>query len=82
MNTRECLAMLLRSGNVGLNAFTDHEEVLAAAIRQGPGPAPAQGPHPRRRGRASHDLIGHLLLRGGVERAGPGAAGERQYSER
>jgi hypothetical protein len=36
MNTRECLAMLLRSGNVGLNAFTDHEEVLAAAIRQVP----------------------------------------------
>jgi hypothetical protein len=33
-NTRECLAMLLRPGNAGSSTFTDHKEVLAAAIRQ------------------------------------------------
>jgi hypothetical protein len=60
-NTRECLAMLLRPGNAGSNTFTDHKEVLAAAIRQ----VPARF---RRRilvrvdgAGASHDLIGHLL---------------------
>src|SRR5580658_2764774 len=60
-NTRECLAMLLRPGNAGSNTFTDHKEVLAAALRQVPA---------RFRGKilvrvdgagASHDLIGHLL---------------------
>ena len=60
-NTRECLAMQLRPGNAGSNTFTDHKEVLAAAIRQVPA---------RSRGKilvrvdgagASHDLIGHLL---------------------
>jgi len=60
-NTRECLAMLLRTGNAGSNTFTDHRDVLAAAIRQVPA---------RFRGKilvrvdgagASHDLIGHLL---------------------
>jgi hypothetical protein len=52
-NTRECPAMLLRPGNAGSNTFTDHKEVLAAALRQVParfrrkilvrvdGPAPA-----------------------------------------
>jgi hypothetical protein len=35
-NTRECLAMLLRPGNAGSNTFTDHKDVLAAAIRQVP----------------------------------------------
>src|SRR5216684_8280090 len=35
-STRECLAMLLRPGNAGSNTFTDHKEVLAAAIRQVP----------------------------------------------
>jgi hypothetical protein len=35
-NTRECLAMKLRPGNAGSNTFTDHEEVLAAALRQVP----------------------------------------------
>ena len=35
-NTRECLDMLLRPGNAGSNTFTDHQEVLAAAIRQVP----------------------------------------------
>jgi Transposase DDE domain group 1 len=60
-NTRECLHMLLRPGNAGSNTFTDHQEVLAAALRQVPA---------RFRKRilvrvdgagASHDLIGHLL---------------------
>jgi hypothetical protein len=46
INTRECLAMLLRSGNAGSNTFADYKEVLSAALRQVP---------------ASHDLIGHLL---------------------
>jgi hypothetical protein len=60
-NTRECLAMLLRPGNAGSNTFTDHQEVLAAAIRQ----VPARF---RRKilvrvdgAGASHDLVGHLL---------------------
>jgi hypothetical protein len=60
-NTRECLAMLLRPGNAGSNTFTDHKEVLAAALRQVPA---------RSRGKvlvrvdgagASHDLVSHLL---------------------
>jgi hypothetical protein len=60
-NTRECLAMLLRPGNAGSNTFTDHKEVLAAAIRQVPA---------RFRNKvlvrvdgagASHELIKHLL---------------------
>jgi Transposase DDE domain group 1 len=60
-NTRECLAMLLRSGNAGSNTFTDHKEVLAAALRQ----VPARF---RRKilvrvdgAGASHELIDHLL---------------------
>jgi hypothetical protein len=60
-NTRECLAMLLRPGNAGSNTFTDHKEVLAAAIRQ----VPARF---RRKilirvdgAGASHELISHLL---------------------
>ena len=60
-NTRECLAMLLRPGNAGSNTFTDHREVLTAAIRQVPSRF-------RRKilvrvdgAGASHDLIGHLL---------------------
>jgi Transposase DDE domain group 1 len=60
-NTRECLAMLLRPGNAGSDTFTDHRDVLAAAIRQIPA---------RFRGKilvrvdgagASHELIKHLL---------------------
>ena len=35
-NTRECLHILLRPGNAGSNTFTDHKEVLAAALRQVP----------------------------------------------
>jgi len=60
-NTRECLAMLLRSGNAGSNTFTDHKDVLAAAIRQ----VPARF---RRKilvrvdgAGASHELVKHLL---------------------
>jgi len=60
-NTRECLAMLLRPGNAGSNTFTDHKEVLAAALRQ----VPARF---RRKilirvdgAGASHELIKHLL---------------------
>ena len=61
MNTRECLAMLLRPGNAGSNTFTDHRDVLAAAVRQ----VPARF---RRKilvrvdgAGASHDLVKHLL---------------------
>ena len=60
-NTAESLAMLLRPGNAGSNTFTDHKEVLGAALRQ----VPARF---RRRilvrvdgAGASHDLIGHLI---------------------
>jgi hypothetical protein len=60
-NTRECLDMLLRAGNAGSNTFTDHLDVLAAAIRQVPAGF-------RRKilvrvdgAGASHDLIEHLL---------------------
>jgi len=60
-NTRECLAMLLRPGNAGSNTFTDHRDVLAAAIRQ----VPARS---RRKilvrvdgAGASHELVKHLL---------------------
>ena len=55
------LAMLLRPGNAGSNTFTDHREVLAAAIRQ----VPARF---RRTilvrvdgAGASHELVNHLL---------------------
>jgi len=60
-NTRECLAMLLRPGNAGSNTFSDHKEVLTAALRQVPA---------RMRGKilvrvdgagASHELVRHLL---------------------
>ncbi len=60
-NTRECLAMKLRPGNAGSNTFTDHEEVLADALKQVPSRF-------RRKiivrvdgAGASHDLVTHLL---------------------
>jgi Transposase DDE domain group 1 len=60
-NTRECLAMLLRPGNAGSNTFTDHKEVLAAALRQVPARL-------RRKllvrvdgAGAGHELIEHLI---------------------
>jgi hypothetical protein len=68
-NTRECLAMLLRPGNAGSNTFTDHKQVLAAAIRQ----VPARF---RRKilirvdgAGASHELIRHLLSLSSPRRA-------------
>jgi hypothetical protein len=61
INTRECLAMLLRPGNAGSNTFEDHREVLTAALKQVPASF-------RRRilvridgAGASHKLIEHLL---------------------
>ena len=67
-NTRECLAMLLRPGNAGSNTFTDHRDVLAAAVRQ----VPARF---RRKilvrvdgAGASHELIKHLLSLSSVRR--------------
>ena len=60
-NTRECLAMLLRPGNAGSNTFTEHRDVLAAALRQVP-------VRFRRKilvrvdgAGASHELVEHLL---------------------
>ena len=68
-NIRECLDMLLRPGNAGSNTFTDHREVLAAAIRQ----VPARF---RRKilvrvdgAGASHDLMKHLLSLASPRRA-------------
>jgi Transposase DDE domain group 1/Resolvase, N terminal domain len=68
-NTRECLDMLLRPGNAGSNTFTDHREVLAAAIRQ----VPARF---RRKilvrvdgAGAGHDLMKHLLSLASPRRA-------------
>jgi len=61
--------MLLRPGNAGSNTFTDHEQVLAAALRQ----VPARF---RRRilvrvdgAGASHELIAHLLSLSSARRA-------------
>ena len=60
-NTRECLHMLLRPGNAGSNTFTDHKEVLAAALRQVPARFRRQILVRVDGAGASHDLIGHLL---------------------
>lgn len=60
-NTRECLAMLLRPGNAGSNTFTDHKEVLTAAIGQVPGRFRWKMLVRVDGAGASHDLIGHLL---------------------
>jgi hypothetical protein len=68
-NTRECLAMLLRPGNAGSSTFTDHREVLAAALRQVPSRF-------RRKilvrvdgAGASHELVNHLLSLSSARRA-------------
>jgi hypothetical protein len=58
-NTRECLAMLLRPGNAGSNTFTDHRDVLAAAIRQVP--ARFRRKILVRVDGAGHELVKHLL---------------------
>ena len=60
-NTRECLAMLLRPGNAGSNTFTDHKQVLAAALRQVPSRFRRKIMVRVDGAGASHDLIEHLL---------------------
>ena len=60
-NTRECLAMLLRPGNAGSNTFTDHRDVLAAAIRQVPARFRRKMLVRVDEASASHELIKHLL---------------------
>jgi hypothetical protein len=60
-NTRECLAMLLRPGNAGSNTFTDHRDVLAAAIRQVPARFRRKVMVRVDGAGASHELIKHLL---------------------
>jgi hypothetical protein len=60
-STRECLAMLLRPGNAGSNTFTDHRDVLAAAIRQVPARFRARVLVRVDGAGASHDLVKHLL---------------------
>ena len=60
-NTRECLAMLLRPGNAGPDTFTDHKDVLAAAIGQVPVRFRARVLVRVDGAGASHDLVKHLL---------------------
>ncbi len=60
-NTRECLAMRLRPGNAGSNTFTDHEEVLADALRQVPSRFRRKVMVRVDGAGASHDLVKHLL---------------------
>ena len=60
-NTRECLAMLLRPGNAGSNTFTDHKDVLAAAVRQVPARFRARVLVRVDGAGASHELVKHLL---------------------
>jgi hypothetical protein len=60
-NTRECLHMLLRPGNAGSNTFTDHREVLTAALRQVPARFRRQILVRVDGAGAGHELIGHLL---------------------
>ena len=40
-NTQECLAMLLREGNAGINTVADHLRVLSEALAQIPNVLPA-----------------------------------------
>jgi hypothetical protein len=60
-NTRECLAMVLRPGNAGSNTFTDHRDVLAAAVRQVPGKFRRKVLVRVDGAGASHELVKHLL---------------------
>ena len=53
--------MLLRPGNAGSNTFTDHKDVLAAAIRQVPARFRARVLVRVDGAGASHELVGHLL---------------------
>jgi len=68
-STRECLAMLLRPGNAGSNTFTDHKEVLAAAIRQVPARFRKKILIRVDGAGASHELIDHLLSLSSPRRA-------------
>ena len=61
MNTRECLDMLLRSGNAGSNTFTDHKEVLDRALKQVPAAYRRKIMVRIDGAGASHDLVKHLL---------------------
>jgi hypothetical protein len=60
-NSRECLAMLLRPGSAGSNTFTDHKEVLAAALQQVPSAFRRRVPVRIDGAGASHKLIEHML---------------------
>jgi len=60
-NTRECLDMLLRPGSAGSNTFTDHKDVLAAALRQVPSRFLRRVIVRVDGAGASHDLVEHLL---------------------
>ncbi len=53
--------MKLRPGNAGSNTFTDHKEVLAAALKQVPSRFRRKVMVRVDGAGASHDLIGHLL---------------------
>jgi hypothetical protein len=61
INTRECLAMLLRPGSDGSNTFTDHKEVLADALKQVPAGFRRKVLVRVDGAGASHKLIEHLI---------------------
>src|SRR2546429_8107129 len=61
--------MLLRPGNAGSNTFTDHRDVLAAAIRQVPARFRKKILIRVDGAGASHELIGHLLSLSSPRRA-------------
>ena len=61
LNLRECLDMLLRPGNAGSNTFTDHKEVLGAALKQVPAAFRRKVLVRIDGAGASHDLVRHLL---------------------
>jgi len=60
-NTREWPGHAAAPGNAGSNTFTDHKEVLAAAIRQVPARFRARVLVRIDGAGASHDLVKHLL---------------------
>jgi len=61
INTRECLDMLLRSGNAGPDTFEDHEDVLGRALKQVPAAYRRQVLVRIDGAGASHKLVEHLL---------------------
>jgi Transposase DDE domain group 1 len=60
--------MLLRPGNAGSNTFTDHRDVLAAAIRQVPARFRARVLVRVDGAGASHELVKHLLSMSSLRR--------------